>query len=411
MEPFFTHDELAALTRSRAPADLARDEGFWARFAQGYDRDPSFCQLNYGFYHPSLWVVLDAEIEGMRELNRRGSHFKARDSEPLLEACRQDLARLAEASPEEIAVVRSSSEGLNMVLQGLGLGPGDEVVASDHDYAAVEQALGQQALRDGVVVRRSAVSPSLSDAEIVARFEALLSPRTKLVVVTHLIHFTGQILPAQTLCDLAGSRGIPVLVDAAHSFAQLPDATAALGCDFLVASLHKWLGAPLGSGLLFVRKDRIEALRPFYADTTAAPGDIRKLERLGNRPDSIHAGLRVAVRWHEALGTAVKQARLAHLQGLWTTRFRGLPKVTVHTPAEPGRFGAIGLFSLEGWAAPALQKHLMDAHGLFTAVQSPPSGPGVRIVPGMPTSESEIVRLIEAVERASFTGQPTRPWP
>lgn len=399
MEPFFSLDELTAITNRRPPEDLARDETFWARFAQGYDRDPSFCQLNYGFYHPSLRVVLEAEIEGMRELNRRGSHFKARDSEPLLEACRRDLARLAGANPEEIAVVRSSSEGLNMVLQGLNLGPGDEVVASDHDYTAVEQALGQQALREGVVIRRAAVSPAISDAEIVARFEALLSPRTRLMVVTHLIHFTGQILPARPLCALARQRGIPVLVDAAHSFAQLPEASAVLECDYLVASLHKWLGAPLGSGLLYVRRDRIADLRPFYADTTADVHDIRKLERLGNRPDSIHAGLRVAVRWHEALGTGVKRSRLAHLQSLWTTEFRSLPGVTVHTPAEPGRYGAIGLFTVEGWTAAHLQKHLMEEHGLFTAVQSPPSGPGVRVVPGLPTSEREINALIDAIKR------------
>jgi selenocysteine lyase/cysteine desulfurase len=395
-------EALGRISRETPPEALAVDEAFWARFAQLYERDPSFVQLNYGFYHPSLRPVLEVEIAAVRELNRRVAHFKQRDSVGLLEAARVDVARVAGAAAEEIALTRNASEALNIVLQGVPLAAGDEVLCSDQDYTAVNQALDQRARYDGIrVVRVPLPLDPREDEEVVSLFRARLSPRTKLAVVTHLIHLTGQILPAGKLCALAREAGVPVLVDAAHSFGQVPLEASALGCDYLTASLHKWLGAPLGTGLLFVRKERIRGLRPLFGDTVCPDDDVRRLERFGNRPDSAYAGLREAIRWHEALGVLHKQARLCHLQRLWTGALRQRPGFRVLTPAASGRHGALGAFTAPGLSAQDLCERLLRDHGLFTTVVQVVGQSAVRVTPGLATSAEDLERLLAALRQLS----------
>jgi selenocysteine lyase/cysteine desulfurase len=398
VEPTLTIEELGRITRSTPPEALAADEDFWAQFAQLYERDAGFVQLNYGFYHPSLRPVLEVEIEAVRELNRRGAHFKQRESAELLEATRADIARLAGAATEEIVLTRNASEALNLVIQGVPLAAGDEVLCSDQDYAAVNQALDQRARYDGVrIVRVPVPLDPRDDEELLALFRARLTARTRLVVVTHMIHLTGQLLPAARLCALAREADVPVLLDAAHSFGQTPVDATSLGCDYLAASLHKWVGGPLGTGLLFVRKERIPGLRPLFGDTSCAEGDVRRLERFGNRPDSAYAGLREAIRWHEALGGLHKQARLCRLQRLWTGALRQREGFRVLTPAAVGRHGALGAFTAEGRSAPDLCERLLREHGLFTTVVQIAGTSAIRVTPGLPTSAADLERLLAAL--------------
>jgi selenocysteine lyase/cysteine desulfurase len=395
-------DELTQLTRSTETTALATDEAIWGRLAREYNCDESFIQLNYGFYHPSLIPVLEAEIAAVREINRRGAQFKRTDSALLLEAARRDLAQIAGTNPEEIVITRNASESLNLVIQGVALESGDEIVCSDQDYTAMDQAWEQRVRSEAIQLRRVSLplDPS-DDDEIIERFEAAITPRTRLLHVTHVIHLTGQVLPVEKLCALGRHRNIPVLVDAAHSFAQIDFSVSALGCDYLGASLHKWLGAPLGTGVLFVRQDKISGLRPLFGDTHHPAENIRRLERFGNRPDSANAGLREAIRWHVALGVTLKQARLAYLQRSWSEAVRALPRFRVLTPRAPGRFGAIGLLTLEGVPADALCDYLMKEHQIFTAVQHLPSTSGVRITVGLPTPFSHVTRLLEALAAAA----------
>jgi len=401
--------QVKSQTESTPSKVIAGNEGFWARWSVCYDRDPSFLQMNYGFYHPSLSPVFEVECQTSRDVHRRGSHFKAAETEALLEAARTNLARLVGATPEEVAVTRNASEALNIVIHGLSLQPGDEVVCSDHDYTAVAQALATRENYDHIVVRPVALAHDTEDTEIEARFAAQISPRTRLLVVTHLVHVTGQVLPLARLCALGRSQGVPVLVDAAHSFAQIPFRFDELECDYLAASLHKWLGAPLGSGLLVVRRERIADLRPLFGESLSKPGDIRRFERFGNRPDAINAGISEAVKWHEALGTPVKQARLAHLQTLWTEPIRRVDGYRVFTPRAEGRFGAIGLVSHEDLSPEVLCRYLMEVHQIFTSVQSTPLVSGVRIVPGLPSSAQDVRKVAEAL-MAAPEDLKKRPW-
>lgn len=395
-------DEVARIVRTRSPEELAVDETFWTRVAGEYACDERFVQLNYGYYHPSSRAVLEVELETARELNRRGSHFKMTESGPLLEKAREDLAKVGGVDAGEVVITRNATEALNIVIQGFPLAAGDEVVASNQDYDSMTQAWDQRARLDGVVLRRAAVPlDPADDEEIVRAFEAEITARTRLLHVTHLIHATGHVLPVAKLCALGRQRGIPVLVDAAHSFAHLDFSIRELGCEFLGTSLHKWLGAPLGSGMLFVRKDRIRAIRPLFGDTQFAADDIRRLEHFGNRPDSIVAGSRAAVSWHEALTTPVKRARLLHLQRLWSEPVRTWDRYRLLTPRDPARHGAIGAMELVGVRAETLFEYLLKEHGVFTSVQRVGLGGAVRVTPGLPTTRAHIDRLLEGLRKAA----------
>ena len=394
--------EIAQAARQRTPEALAGDEAFWTRWAREYERDERFVQLNYGYYHPALRAVLDVEIAMARELNRRGAQFKLTETAKLLESARTELAELAAVDSEEIVITRNATEALNIVIQGFPLAAGDEVVASDQDYDSMTQAWDQRARLEGVHIRRATIplNPA-DDADIVRAFDAEITERTRLLHVTHLIHTTGQVLPVAKLCALGRRRGIPVLVDAAHSFAHIDFSIREIDCEYLGTSLHKWLGSPLGTGMLFVRRDRIPTLRPLFGDSRRAPDDIRRLEHFGNRPDSLVAGLREAIRWHRALTTPVKYARLHSLQRSWTERLRGMSRFRLFTPQQPQRHGAIGAFALEGAPAEKLCAYLMEKHQLFTAAQKVGTESVVRITPGLPTSRAEIERLVGALESAA----------
>lgn len=400
MNPF-NLDAAGRAARGESPAALARQEAFWDRWARGYARDDRFSQLNYGFFHPSLTAVLEVEIETMREINRRGSHFKRWDSAALLEQTRSDVAVMVGADAGEIVLTRNASEALNLVIQGIPLSAGDEVICSDHDYTAVDQAWEQRARREGIRIRRARVPlDPADDDEVEAAFAALVTPRTRIMTITHVIHFTGQVLPVARLCAFARAHGIEVLVDAAHALAQIEFSALKLGCDYLAASLHKWLGAPLGTGLLFVRKDRIASLRPLYGEVVAAEDDVRRLEHFGNRPDSAWAGIREAIRWHRGIGTAAKRERLLHLQRSWTHPLRSNEFYQVLSPSQPERQSAIGAIRLEGVPAGALCRHLMEAHRIFATVLKLPDGDALRVTPGLATSSDEIAELLEALTRA-----------
>jgi Selenocysteine lyase len=402
MKPEMSLEEIVATVRSRAPEALADDEAFWTRVAGAYERDESFVQLNYGYYHPAARAVLEVELRTARELNRRGAHFKLNDSAPLLEAARADLGRVGGVEAGEVVITRNATEALNIVIQGFPLAGGDEVVASDQDYDSMTETWDQRAALDGVRVRRAKVPlHPVDDDEVVRAFEAEITVRTRLLHVTHVIHATGHVLPVAKLCELGRRRGIPVLVDAAHAFGQIDFSIRELGCEFLGTSLHKWLGAPLGTGMLFVRKDWIHALRPLFGSSRAAADDIRRLEHFGNRPDSLLAGLREAVRWHETLTTPVKHARLHRLQRRWTEVVRAWPRFRVLTPEDPRRHGAIGALRMEGVEAKLLFEYLFERYGLYTSLQRIGGEGAVRITPGLPTTSDHIDRLLEGLEAAA----------
>ncbi|MFO1451397.1 MAG: aminotransferase class V-fold PLP-dependent enzyme [Opitutaceae bacterium] len=381
-----------------SPEARAADEAYWRTVREAYTIPTDFIQLEYGWYHPGANRVLAAEMEAMRQGQLRGAHYKRGEMNAEREAARIDLARVAGADPEEVILTRNATEALAIVIRGLPLVSGDGIVHSDQDYPSVVEAIEQRARTEGLVAQmaRLPLHPQ-NDDEVVRCYEAAVTPRTRAIVITHVINHTGQVVPVRAVAEMARRHRLQVIVDAAHSFGQLAYTVKDLDCDYLGSSLHKWLGAPLGTGLLFVRRDRIEALQPLFPDTRLPVTNIRKLEHFGNRPDSAHRGLREAIRWHESIGTAVKQARMNLLQRRWTSQARSLPRVKLLTPSDPTRHGAIGTFAVEGMEPETVVRRLLEGHRIFVNAVHHPVIRGVRVTPGLPSSVAEVDAFVEAL--------------
>jgi selenocysteine lyase/cysteine desulfurase len=392
-------DRIRAITSTRSADELAADESFWSMIRNEYARPTEFIHLEYGYYHPCSRAVLAAEMDAMQMAQRRGSHYKRNEMSADRENAWADLARLAGAAKDEVILTRNATEALNIVILGMPLQRGDEIVHSNQDYPSVVEALEQRAQRDGLTLKAVALplEPE-SDDEVTTAFAAAITTRTRAILITHFINITGQVLPVEKLCALARRHQLQIVIDAAHSFAQLDFRVPELDCDYLGASLHKWLGAPLGTGLLYVKRSRVAGLRPLFADTALPADSILKLAHFGNRPDSAHIGLREAIRWHEALSTPVKEARLRYLQRRWSRRARLLPNVHLLTPADPQRHGAIGAFIVDGYTPDAVAETLMAQHGIFVNAFQHEAVSGIRVTPGLPTSSDDVDKLASALE-------------
>lgn len=382
---------------------LAEDEEFWRARRREFAPAPDFINLEYGYFCPAPLPVLAVEQRGSSEINSRASYFMRRDSRKELETTRSELAELAGVSNEEICITRNTTESMNIIIQGLDLVEGDEIVYSDQDYGSMVEALRQKQERFGIVLKKVAVPlhPE-SDEEVVAVFEQAITPKTRALHVTHMINLTGHVLPVRKISDMAHAHGVEVIVDSAHAFAHIDYKVADLGCDYLGTSLHKWLCSPVGLGMLYVKKDKIPQLWGLMGDTARDDGDIRKLERLGTRPFNHHRGLREAIRYHEAIGAPGKQARLRYLNRYWTKHFRDHERVVLKTPEDPERHGALANVGIRGVNAKAFGEFLFDRYSILTApIPNHPVASGVRITPGLPTPLRHLDRLIEAIDQAA----------
>jgi selenocysteine lyase/cysteine desulfurase len=306
-----------------SPEAAAADEDYWSVVQQGYSVDSNLIILNNGGVSPSPRVVQEA-VERYNKLSNQGpSYYMWRILDQGREPLRQKLAVLAGCSPEEIAINRNASEALNTVIYGLDLKQGDEVIGTKQDYPNMIQAYKQRALREGIVYTQLSFSfPIENDAEIVDAFEKAITPKTKLIHVTHIINWIGQIMPVKKICAMAKKHGIEVIVDGAHSFGLLDFKIPELGCDYFGTSLHKFLSAPIGSGMLWIKKEKIEKIWPLLCNSEPRSADIRKFETLGTRSFPIEQGIGEAVNFQNAIGSKRKEERIRYLKNYWAGKVK-----------------------------------------------------------------------------------------
>ena len=312
---------------------------------------------------------------------------------------RRRLATLAGCTAEELIITRNTTESLDTVIAGLDWQAGDEAVFADQDYGAMRDMFALQARRHGIVTRSvSLPMDPATDEEIIQLYERALSPRTRLLMISQLVNITGQILPVTAICDMAHRHGVPVMVDGAHAFAQLDFTIPELHCDYYGASLHKWLGAPLGSGILYVRRDRIAALWPIYADLGMADDDIRKLNHTGTHPCHTDLGINDAIDFHQMIGIQRKEARLRYLQRYWTDQVRGHPGITLNTPTDPRRSCAIANVGIASLTPGHLSQVLLERFHVYTVAIDSAGVRGARVTPQLFTSTAELDTLVRALK-------------
>jgi len=380
------------------PVDVAGDENYWNGIRSAYVRDPSIVNLNNGGVAPAPTMVLDAEIEAIRYSNQLPSYRMWHDLEPRIEDVRKSLAHMWNADPECIAITRNASESLQIAQFGLDLAPGDEVLTTSQDYPRMITAWQQRGRREKIVLKQLDFTvPVNHSGDLVRLFDQAITPRTRVIHMSHVVFMTGQIFPIKEICALARARGITSIVDGAHAFAHVPFQFSDLDCDFYGASLHKWLSAPIGTGMLYVRKDRIEKHWALMAAPQSMDKDIRKFEEIGTHPAAIHNATLQALEFRQ-IGDERKFARLRYLKQRWAERLGKLPGAQMLVSLDPGQSGAFGTIHFETMDPGKLGDALLTKYNIFVTPISGPGLNGIRVSPNVYTSTAEIDQFCDAVE-------------
>ena len=380
------------------PSDLACDEDFWYYIQQSYTLSSNFINLNNGGVSPAPKTVADAVKRYYDISNEAPSYFMWRIIDQGREPLRKNLARLAGCDAEEIAMHRNASEALETVIFGIELKPGDEVVLTKQDYPNMIGAWRQRERREGIkLVWINLELPSEDENYLVTQYINAFSDRTRVVQITHMINWIGQKMPVRKIADEARKRNIDVLVDGAHTFAQFDFTIPGLNCDYFGTSLHKWLGAPIGTGLLYVRKDKIKSIWPLFGAGDKEDDNIRKFEHLGTRPFYIEEAIDKAIDFTDMIGMKRKEERLLYLKNYWMQRVKEVPKVKLHTSFKKEYGCAIGLVSVDGKTPGELDSYLWENYKIHTVGINWENIHGVRVTPNVYTTTKNLDRLVEGI--------------
>lgn len=390
--------DAASTVQDLSPLEAAKDEDYWREISKAFAISRGNLNLNSGWTSPSPRMVSEAYI--------RYKHQEASTSstmwqmlEPHAETVRAGLAGLFGCDRDEIAVTRNASESLQILLFGLDIRPGDEVISTSQDYPRMLTALRQREMREGPRLKlvKIPLAPSSTD-EIVSAIEAAITPQTRLILISHMINITGQIMPLKDICDMARSRGIETVVDGAHSFAQLDFKRDDLQFDYFGSSLHKWLYTPKGAGLLYVKKACIKNVWPLMASDDSLKSDIRKFEEIGTHSSAIRLTIGEALLFHEAVGPKRKEERLRYLSTYWMNRLKQSPGISFNNSLDPKQYCAIGNFSIEGGDVVKITKYLLTTHKIITTPIVHNEFSGIRITPNIFTTLSELDRFCQVIE-------------
>jgi len=402
LQPAWSRDLENALNAAQDidPAELATDEDFWYYIQQSYTISSNFINLNNGGVAPAPKPVADAMKRYYDISNEGPSYYMWRVIDQGREPLRKNLAELAGCDKEELALHRNASEALETVIFGIELKAGDEVVLALQDYPNMIGAWKQREKREGIkLVWINLELPSEDDEYLVDQYTRAFTARTKVVQVTHMINWIGQKLPVRRIADAAKKRGIDVLVDGAHTFAQFQFKLNELNCDYFGTSLHKWLGAPIGTGFLYVRKEKIKTIWPLFGAGEKEEDNIRKFEHLGTRPFFIEEAVDKAIDFYEMIGAKRKEERLLYLKNYWMNKVKDIPKVKLHTSFKPEFGCAIGLVSVDGKTPAELDAYLWDNYKIHTVGINWENIHGVRITPNVYTSLKNLDRLVEGISK------------
>jgi len=289
---------------------------------------------------------------------------------------------------------------------GLDLKRGDEVIVTNQNYGRMITSWQQREQREGIVLKQVSFKvPPPGDAYIVEQFRRAITPRTKVIEVTHITNLTGQIMPVRDIVRMARPLGIEVFVDGAHAFNHFPFRRDDLECDYYGTSLHKWTLAPIGTGFLYVRRDRIERLWSLMGSVPANRSNIRKYEEIGTHPQANFNAVSAALAFNRGIGADRKIARLRYLRDRWARRLLAASdRVKVLTPLGPDQSGAICLFSVEGLDPVKLGGWLLSNHRIVNTPIVHPEFSGIRITPNVYTTVDEIDVFGDAVLKAIRTG-------
>ena len=401
--------------KDSSSTEIAQDEDFWFYVQQAFDCDRSIINLNNGGVHPAPKIVMDAVHRYLDFANGAPVYNSWQVLRPRKELIRKKLADTFGCSAEEIAITRNVTEAMQIALLGLELKPGDELLTTTHDYPSMKYALLQREKREGVKVKMFPFRyPPKNIKELADAFKKNITPRTKLIEVCHITNLTGQIFPIREICQMARKRGIEVVVDGAHAFGHFEFKQKDLDCDIYGANLHKWMMAPIGTGFLYVKKEKIKKIWPLFPALNPQGDDIRKFEHIGTHPDYLELAIGEALAFHHGIGGKRKEERLRYLRNYWAKVLEKLPGVKILTSYDPEQSCGIGAFTVENMDLGKLVQVLFKKHKIYIITVGVPSFDlegenitGIRVTPSIYTTLRELDAFIEAVSYYVKHGLPS----
>ena len=379
--------------------DLNRDENYWKKVADMYHQNVKFINLESGYFSPSPESVKDYWVNFVNEINESPSYYMRTRQTEMREKVRKTLADYAGVQTDELILTRNTTESMNIIIQGIKLEKGDEILRTNLEYPNIIQALDMRERRFGTKIRivDVPIHPK-SQQEIVDMVIGAVNKKTKVILISHMVFLNGQVFPVKEVCAKAREMGLETIVDGAHSFSHVDMDVSEIGCDYYGSSLHKWLGAPLGNGLLYVKKGNAERLWPLYGDTAYDDDNIMKLEHLGTRPCSDQNGIIPAVDFNLEIGKKEKSERLKFLQMHWASELKDNKNIILNTPLGEGQSYGIANVGVKNLRPSELADKLFDDHNIFTVPIDDDRGiRGVRVSPNLYSTVEDIDKFIEAM--------------
>jgi len=386
------------LSDNRDVLEIAQDEAYWEVIQRAYKQDASFINIESGYFSPAAEVVLDAQVDRLRRINSIPSFYMRRRMAEERKNLKQFIGRFLTVSPDEFVISRNTTEALNTIIHGIPLEKEEEVLYNSREYPSMMDALEQRSMRYGTVSRVIDIPllPS-SQNEIVRAYEKEITTKTRYILVSHMNFLTGQILPVKEICNMAHQKGVEVIVDGAHTMAHINYKIPDLNCDYYGTSLHKWLGAPLGTGLMYIRREHIQKVWPLFGDIRAQGDNIAKFEHIGTHPQGTDQTIMDAIRFHEGIGAARKEARLRYLKNYWVKKVKDIPGVKINTPLGDDQSCAIANVLVEGKTSGQLVDFLWDHFRIFTVGVAQ----GARIAPNVFTRLPELDLLVKGIKECA----------
>ena len=390
--------EWANLPASNAP-DMASNEDFWDKVRKDYILKPEYINLESGYYNIIPHPTLKAVQAKMDIVNREGSYYMRTVQWENKDRAADALGKLLGSSGKNVILTRNTTESLDLVIQGFPWKAGDEALFAIQDYGAMQDMFGMVAKRFDLKLNKVSVpNHPKDDEEIVKLYEDALTPNTKLLMICHMINITGHILPVRKICDMAHRHGVQVMVDGAHCVAHFEFDIMDLNCDYYGSSLHKWLAAPLGTGMLYVKDEHIDNIWPLLAESPREAGDIHKLNHTGTHPVYHDLGVEVAIEYHQMIGGKRKEERLRFLQRYWSDKVRDVENIVLNTPKDPERSCGIANVGIKGMKPATMAKRLMDEHKIWTVAIDYANVQGCRITPNVFTTTKELDAFVVALK-------------
>ncbi len=385
--------------KNKSIDDVAKDEDFWHYIRDCFSVSQSIINLNNGGVSPQPKVVQDAHIDNYRLCNQGPSYYMWRILDQGREPLRTKLAAYAGCSTEEVAINRNSTEGLNTIIFGLNLKAGDEVVLCHYDYPNMMNAWKQREKRDGIKLNWIDFDFPIEDEQkVINAYANAITSKTKIVHITHMINWVGQLLPARKIADLAHSKGCEVICDGAHTFSHIEYKITDLDCDYYATSLHKWTCAPFGSGMMYVKKNKIKNVWALLSNDKPDSDDIRKFETIGTRSFASEMAIGTAIDFQNHMGIKRKQARLNFLRNYWTEKVKHLPNVKFLSSHSAQWACAIAHFAINGWTAAEIESWLFTNKKVHSTPITFRKLDGIRITPSVYTSLTDLDILVEGIK-------------